>query len=332
MFNDHVMQQGPSPQVIDDVITAAQALADGHLAALPTETVYGLAARADLPDAVARIYAVKGRPADHPLIVHVSDLEAARAWAADVPRHAVALAEACWPGPLTLVLPRSTRASDAVTGGQETVALRVSSHPVFRGVLDALIAITRDEAIGLAAPSANRFGRVSPTTTAHVVDELTGLLGPSDVVVEGGSSSVGIESTIVDCTGDAPVLLRPGAVTADDIARITGLPLGTTSTARVSGSLPSHYAPTATVRILRADEVPAEPDSRTGLLALADVPTPPGMVRLSAPESSADYAVHLYAALRQADALQLAQVIAVPPPAHGIGAAILDRLTRAATR
>ena len=320
---------------ITDPIAAAQALANGHLAALPTETVYGLAGRADLPSAVARIYAVKGRPADHPLIVHVSDLVAARTWAADLPYYAAALASACWPGPLTLVLPRSTRARDEVTGGQETVALRVPSHPVFRAVLDALIAITRDEAIGLAAPSANRFGRVSPTTAQHVVDELAAHLTAGDVIVEGGASTVGLESTIVDCTGDAPALLRPGAVTIEEIARITGLPVGIASTVRAPGMLASHYAPTAAVTVIESgesDQLRSDPTSRSGLLALAAVPTPDGMVRLSAPHDSAEYARVLYAALRQADALGLDRVLAVLPSPDGVGAAIADRLARAAHR
>ena len=316
-------------RLVADPIAAAQALADGHLAALPTETVYGLGARADLPAAIARVYAVKGRPADHPLIVHVGDLEAVRAWSADVPFYAARLAERYWPGPLTLVLPRSTRALDAVTGGQDTVALRVPEHAGFRAVLDALAAITGDDAIGIAAPSANRFGQVSPTTAAHVVDEIGALLATDDVVLDGGPCGVGVESTIVDCTGDAPVLLRPGAVSADDIRATTGLELGTRSTVRAPGTLAAHYAPAARVRIVSADEL-ASLTPPVGVLALADVPTPVGAVRLAAPADADEYARVLYAALREADALALPLIAAVPPADSGVGAAVLDRLTRAA--
>ena len=317
----------------DDPATAAQALADGHLAALPTETVYGLGARADDPHAIARVYATKGRPADHPLIVHVRDADAAWAWAAEVPDHARKLAAHFWPGPLTLVLPRSARAGDHVTGGQDTVALRVPSHELFREVLDALAERTRDPAIGIAAPSANRFGRVSPTTAEHVEQELGGLLTENDVLLDGGASDVGVESTIVDCTGPEPVILRPGRVSEEDVARATGATLGHHSAVRAPGTLASHYAPTARVLLITADDVAGltPNDARTGLLALAEIPTPPGIVRVAAPTSVDEYARVLYAVLREADALALTRVVAVPPSPEGVGAAVVDRLRRAAT-
>ena len=296
---------------------------------LPTETVYGLGARADDPAALARVYATKGRPADHPLIVHIADLDALHAWSADVPFYAARLAERFWPGPLTLVLPRSIRALDAVTGGQDTVALRLSEHPMFRAVLDALARDTGDDAIGIAAPSANRFGGVSPTTAQHVVDELGSLLQDRDVILDGGACGVGVESTIVDCTGDVPVILRPGAVSANDVREVTGLDLGTRSDVRAPGTLASHYAPTARVTIIAAADA-SDVKPPAGLLALASVPTPPGVVRLSAPETVDDYARVLYAALREADALHLPSVVAIAPPPEGIGAAVIDRLTRAA--
>lgn len=318
---------------------AARALAAGHLAALPTETVYGLGARADDPHAVARVYATKGRPADHPLIVHVLDAEAAWEWGTDIPEYARALGQAHWPGPLTLVLPRSPRARDFITGGQGTVAVRVPVHPVMRATLEALIDLTDDPAIGVAAPSANRFGRVSPTTAQHVIDELETHLTDDDVVLEGGASEVGVESTIVDCTGDLPAILRPGAITADDVRAATGLALGEHSQVRAPGTLASHYAPTATVQVIDeahaanpTELIDASQDARVGLLALAHVPTPPGMVRLSAPRTTEEYAQVLYRALREADALELQQVIAVTPPAEGVGTAVIDRLNRAATR
>ncbi len=326
----------------DDTAAAAAALAAGHLAAVPTETVYGLGARADDPHAVARVYAAKGRPADHPLIVHVRDADAAWQWAASVPDFARDLAARHWPGPLTLVLERSARAGDFVTGGQDTVAVRVPAHPVFRAVLDELAAITGDPAVGVAAPSANRFGRVSPTTVQHVTDELGALLSADDVVLDGGASDVGVESTIVDCTGDAPVILRPGRVSHDDVSKATGLVLGHHSPVRAPGTLAAHYAPTARVIVVDAGDVTTTLsendvtsdvtgiDARTGLLALAAVPTPAGIVRLAAPSTADDYARVLYSALREADALQLTRVFAVAPPPDGVGAAVADRLRRAA--
>ncbi len=314
---------------------AARALADGRLAAVPTETVYGLGARADLPHAIARVYAAKGRPADHPLIVHVADAGALEDWAAHVPVYARQLAAAEWPGPLTLVVPRTARAGDHVTGGQDTVAIRVSSHPAMRAVLDELVALVGDPAVGVAAPSANRFGRVSPTTAAHVQAELDGVLDDDDVVLEGGASAVGVESTIVDCTGPRPVVLRPGRISAADVTRITGLPVDTGSSVRAPGTLASHYSPRARVRLVRADELDAAlaeapRDATVGLLAPDAIRTPEGIVRLSEPADADAYARVLYAALREADALQLTDVLAVPPSAEGIGAAVIDRLTRAA--
>jgi L-threonylcarbamoyladenylate synthase len=326
-LNGHVL-------VTSDPSIAARALRDGRLAVLPTETVYGLGARADLPRAIARVYAAKARPADHPLIVHVRDAAAAWSWCREAPPYALALADAYWPGPLTLVLPRSPLAGDFVTGGQDTVAVRVPAHPVMQSVLRGLAVLLEDDAVGIAAPSANRFGRVSPTTADHVRLELADSLEDKDVLLDGGASVVGVESTIVDCTGPLPVLLRPGHVSSADIERATGLAGGTTSSVRAPGTLASHYAPRATVRLvgradLTAHEVPH--DASWGVLALAAVPTPAGVVRLSEPVDAYEYARVLYSSLREADALGLDTVLAVPPPSDGIGAAVLDRLTRAAT-
>lgn len=310
---------------------AVSALLEGRLAVLPTETVYGLGARADLPRAIARVYAAKGRPADHPLIVHVLDEAALPAWGRDYPAYARALAAECWPGPLTLVVPRTERAGDFVTGGQDTVALRVPSHPLMRAVLARLAERSADPWIGVAAPSANRFGRVSPTSAAHVREELDGFLHDDDVLLDGGASSVGVESTIVDCTGPAPVILRPGEVSAADIRAVTGLDTAGHSRVRAPGTLASHYAPQAAVSLVDSEALTTtESDATIGLLALADVATPAGMVRLSAPETAADYARVLYASLHEADALGLTSVLAVAPPPEGIGAAVIDRLTRAA--
>jgi L-threonylcarbamoyladenylate synthase len=316
-----------------DPSAAALRLRDGGLVAVPTETVYGLAARADDPRAVARIYAAKGRPADHPLIVHVANATALDQWAASIPDYARALADAFWPGPMTLVVKRSKRAGDFVTGGQDSVAVRVSSHPLMDETLRALIQLTGDPSVGIAAPSANRFGRVSPTSTQHVLDEFVGIIGDEDLILDGGESAVGVESTIIDCTDEIPRLLRAGAITIDDIERVTGIKPGMTSAVRASGTLESHYSPSADVVITDvaglATSHPTD-GARVGVLALASVETPIGMVRLSTPASNDEYAHVLYAALREADALQLATVLAVLPDESGLGAAVIDRLRRAA--
>jgi L-threonylcarbamoyladenylate synthase len=318
------------PLLTRDPARAVAALRAGRLAVLPTETVYGLGADAADPHAVARVYAVKGRPADHPVIVHLADAAALDAWAARVPAYARRLAVGCWPGPLTLVLPRHDRVGDHVTGGQPTVGLRVPDHPLTLRVLMELDA-------GVAAPSANRFGRVSPTTAAHVLAELADALVPgADVVLDGGACDVGVESTILDCTGDAPVVLRPGAVSAALVARVGGVaPVARAEGARVRapGTLLSHYAPQARVRLVAGDGLPGSDESAAptvGLLAPVEVVTPRGVVRLGAPTDAAAYAQGLYAALREADALGLDEVWAVPPEGGELGEAVRDRLTRAA--
>jgi L-threonylcarbamoyladenylate synthase len=305
----------------DHLDRAARALHNGHLVAFPTETVFGLGADAANPAAVARIFATKGRPADHPLIVHVSSAELIGELAADIPRFAHDLAAALWPGPLTLILERSAAVSDTVTGGQPTVGVRVPSHPVAMQLLRTFESLGGR---GVAAPSANRFGRVSPTTAAAVRAELGALLGPHDLILDGDPSDVGIESTIVDCTGAAPVVLRPGSITDDIIVAVTGLALGEREAGiRVSGSLPAHYAPAATVVLDMA------PQSGDGFIALADHDTPEGVVRLAAPGSADDFARELYAALRAADDAGLRRVVVMSPQGPGIAVAIRDRLWRA---
>jgi L-threonylcarbamoyladenylate synthase len=264
----------------------------GNLVAFPTETVYGLGADACNADAVARIYSVKGRPADHPLIVHVASMDALGDWAADVPGYAISLARDFWPGPMTLIMKRSGLAGDFVTGGQDTVGVRVPDHPVALGLLQAFAKIGGK---GVAAPSANRFGNVSPTTAQAVADELSDYLGEADQILDGGPCQVGVESTIIDCTGDAPRILRPGAVTVAMIEESTGLVVGDSNEQagkkaadgsavdekeiRVSGSLDSHYAPVATVVL---DQSPV---AGQGFIAMADVATPDGVVRLAAPKA-----------------------------------------------
>lgn len=317
---------------------AALILARGDLVALPTETVYGLAARADQPQAVARMYAAKGRPANHPVIVHVESADAIESYVVNPPQYALTLAKTFWPGPMTLVLNRSELIGDFITGGQDTVGLRVPNHPLFLATLTELARLTGVNDIGLAAPSANRFGRVSPTTAAHVIEEFADVLGDEDGVLDGGATHVGVESTIIDCTGDVPHILRSGAITVDDVERVTGLTVATKlSVTRAPGTLASHYAPNA--RVIIATESAAAPEcaqllthgDRVGLLALARVATPPNVVRLADPGTATEYAAALYAALREADALDLTVVVAVPPAGNdGLEPAILDRLTRAA--
>ncbi len=289
--------------------------------AMPTETVYGLAADATNPSAVARIYAVKGRPADHPLIVHFSDPKLINSWAAEVPDYATDLAKAFWPGPMTLVLSRTDLAGDFITGGQDTVAVRVPRHPV---ALKLLSEFEQLGGLGVAAPSANRFGKVSPTNSSAVRAELGDYLDAEDMILEGGDSEVGIESTIIDCTSESPKLLRLGAITAEMITQATGLSVSRApSTIRVSGSLASHYAPNAKV-VLDQAVLPGE-----GLIALESEPTPDSVIRLIAPVDVQGYAQQLYFALRQADALGLRRVVAITPKGDGLAEAIRDRLQRA---
>jgi L-threonylcarbamoyladenylate synthase len=302
---------------------AAANLLAGNLVAFPTETVYGLGADACNADAVARIYSVKGRPADHPLIVHVASMDALGDWAADVPAYAIALARDYWPGPMTLVVKRSALAADFITGGQDTVGVRVPNHPVALGLLEAFAKLGGK---GVAAPSANRFGHVSPTTAQAVSDELSAYLVEDDLILDGGACDVGVESTIIDCTGDAPMILRPGAITEEMIEHSTELDvLGADGVAiRVSGSLESHYSPKAKV-VLDQSPLPGQ-----GFIAMADVATGPGVVRLAAPTTHDEFARVLYSALRSADEQKLNTVVVVQPGGNGIAIAICDRLKRAA--
>ena len=320
---------------------AAANLLAGNLVAFPTETVYGLGADACNADAVARVYSVKGRPVDHPLIVHVGSMDGLGDWASEVPEYAISLARDFWPGPMTLIMKRSELAGDFVTGGQDTVGVRVPDHAVALGLL---LAFAQIGGKGIAAPSANRFGNVSPTTAQAVADELSDYLGEADQILDGGPCQVGVESTIIDCTGDVPRILRPGAVTAEMISESTGLSLGGKFTyseedlagitingkavdevkIRVSGSLDSHYAPVAAVVL---DQSPV---AGQGFIAMADVATPDGVVRLAAPKNDEEFARVLYAALRAADEQGLKTVVVSQPAGDGIAIAIRDRLKRAA--
>lgn len=303
---------------------AAKVLATGGLVAFPTETVYGLGADACNEMAVVRIYSVKGRPADHPLIVHIASMDLLGDWADDVPAYAIALARDFWPGPMTLVVKRSELAGDFVTGGQDTVGVRVPAHPVALGLLEAF---EKAGGKGVAAPSANRFGHVSPTTAQAVSDELSDYLIDGDLILDGGACDVGVESTIIDCTGDAPKILRPGAITEEMIIKSTGLSVvGVVENReiRVSGSLDAHYAPAATVLL---DQTP---QSGQGFIALSTIQTPEGVIRLAAPTTHEEFARILYSALRAADGQGLKTVVVQQPHGGGIAIAIRDRLKRAA--
>lgn len=306
----------------DALNNAAQLLKAGTLVAFPTETVYGLGADATNPDAVARIYAVKGRPADHPLIVHIADMQDIGDWSKEIPDYAIDLARSFWPGPMTLILKRSELAQDFITGGQETVGLRVPDHTVALAFLNAFKKIGGK---GVAAPSANRFGHVSPTTAEAVHEELGEYMDAEDLILNGGPSMVGVESTIIDCTASAPRILRPGAITVEMIEAVTGVKVeNRDDVIRVSGSLENHYAPEAQV-VLDGHPRPGD-----GLIALNSYPTPEGAIRLASPINNEDFARQLYAALREADAQGIDQVIVIQPDGGDIAIAIRDRLGRAA--
>ena len=303
---------------------AAQSIAAGHLVAFPTETVYGLGADATNESGVAKIYKAKGRPADHPLIVHIASIDAMGDWAEDISEYAINLARDFWPGPMTLVFNRSELAKDFITGNQNTVGLRVPNQPI------ALALLKEFEKLGgkgIAAPSANRFGAVSPTTAQAVKDELENYLDQaSDVILDGGPCQVGVESTIIDCTTDTPQILRLGAITKEMIAQSTGLLVvdEVQSDIRVSGSLESHYSPNAHVVL------DTQPQIGEGFIAMDSIETPPGAIRLAAPSSIEGFAREIYSALRYADAQGLTKVCVIQPEGEGLAAAIRDRLKRAA--
>ena len=306
---------------------AAASLIAGNLVAFPTETVYGLGADACNKEAVARIYEVKGRPTDHPLIVHISSIEHLDKWASDIPKYAIKLARAFWPGPMTLVLPRTNLAKDFITGGQNNVGIRVPTHTVALALLKEFEA---QGGLGVAAPSANRFGKLSPTTAAAVEIELGKFLSNADQILDGGASKVGVESTIIDCTNAPPVILRPGAVTIEMIEEVLDIELDRESTPskeiKVPGMLASHYSPNAKVYL---SGVPSPGD---GYIALADLPTPAGAIRLASPKDNDEYAQILYESFRSADSKGLKNLFVVPPHNQGVGVAINDRLAKAANQ
>jgi L-threonylcarbamoyladenylate synthase len=314
-----------------DISRAAETLRRGGLVAFPTETVYGLGADADNDGALARLYAVKGRPGEHPVIVHVGAPEQLDEWAADVPVAARRLGDALWPGPLTIVVRRAGRVLDAVTGGGDTVGVRVPDQPV-------ALALLRAFGGGIAAPSANRFGHVSPTTAADVRADLG---DDVDVVLDDGPCTVGVESTIVDCTGNQLVILRPGGITRERVEEVSGQAVGVRSDGlvRAPGTLKSHYAPETTVLVVDRQELTERATAllaageRVAVLAPRPIPAfPADVLVLDAPAGADEYARVLYARLREADRRGVDVLVAVPPPETGVGVAVGDRLRRAAGR
>ena len=301
-----------------DIDDAVAALVAGGLVALPTETVYGLAADAEQPDAVRRVFTTKGRPADHPLIVHIAGADAIDGWARDLPDAAAVLAEACWPGPLTMLLRRGPRTGEWVTGARDTVGIRVPAHAATLAVLERFGG-------GVAAPSANRFGKVSPTTAQHVLDDLGSLLDPAkDRILDGGPCRVGVESTIVDLTVRPPQILRAGAIDVDTIERLLGTRVAAAAgPSRAAGMLAAHYAPDC--RVVLAE-------SATDAVQLADEARRDG-ARVSILDRTDDLVVaaqRLYDDLRSADRAAVDVLVVRLPPARGLGHALRDRLAKAA--
>ncbi len=322
-----MIRPGTDPAALAE---AVRLIRQGELLGMPTETVYGLAADASNDAAVAKIFAAKGRPADHPLIVHVADASQVPHYAREVPAFAERLIAAFWPGPLTLILPRQPGAATAAAGGQDSVGLRCPSHPVAQALLKAC-------GTGVAAPSANRFGRVSPTTAQHVADEL----GPDLLVLDGGPCEVGIESTIVDCTRGQPILLRPGVLTRAQLQAACGEAVLDKDAAisqavpRASGTLESHYAPSARVRLLSASAMQDVLDAgvasgTTAVYARSALQVPTGVAVHRMPADAAAAAHELFAMLRALDRPGLAQILVEAVPAAAEWDGVRDRLARAA--
>ena len=310
----------------DEIKKAAQALKDGHLVAFPTETVYGLGADATNENAVSRVYSVKERPTDHPLIVHISSINQLGKWAIDIPEYAIKLAEEFWPGPMTLILKRSEIAKDFITGGQENVGIRVPNQKV---ALLLLIEFERLGGYGVAAPSANKFGAVSPTSAHAVIEEIGSNLISTDLVLNDGICLIGVESTIIDCTKEFPAVIRPGWLTQEQITECTGITPKVKSfrnSLKSPGLLESHYSPKARVFL---DSIPGLGD---GFIASAEISTPKGAIRLASPKTVEEFAAEIYSALRIGDQKKLNQIMVIQPVGNGLALAIRDRLGKAAKK
>lgn len=306
-----------------DILKAAMALKNGYLVAFPTETVYGLGADATNQDAVSRIFSIKNRPKNHPLILHLGSINEIENWAIEIPDYAYKLANKYWPGPMTLILKRRSNVKDFVTGGQETVGIRIPNHEIALSLLQEFKKIGSG---AIVAPSANKFGKVSPTSFEHVNQELLKDLDSNDLILDGGQCQIGVESSIIDCTKSFPKVLRPGAISEEQITKIIELDLSSKPTdIRVSGSFKSHYAPNAKVLL---DQTPAPGD---GFIALKNIPTPQGAIRVGEPLNIEEFAKNLYSNLRRVDELALEKVVVIQPQGLGLAVAIRDRLKKASS-
>ncbi len=311
----------PTPHLIQK---SAGILKSGGLVAFPTETVYGLGSDALNELAVSRIYSSKGRPNNHPLIVHISSADKMFIWSNRIPSYANDLANMFWPGPMTLILPRSNLAKNFITGGQDSVGLRVPSHRV---ALELLSSFESEGGLGVAAPSANKFGAVSPTTAKSVLQEIGECLSDSDVILDGGQCEIGLESTIIDCTAKTPTILRPGAITYEKLSEVMKLdfkPLPSSNRIRTSGTLKSHYSPKVKV-VLNCMPEPGD-----GFVALNNIATPAGVIRLIAPKNTREFARNLYLAFRDGDEQNVRRIVVMVPKFGGFQEAIKDRVIKAA--
>lgn len=303
-----------------DIKRSAIALKEGRLVAFPTETVYGIGADATNKKAVSRIYSVKGRPPDHPLIVHISSIEQVEKWSIDIPTFAMKLARKFWPGPMTLILRKSELAKDFITGGQNNVGLRIPAQAIALSLLEEFENLGGS---GISAPSANKFGAVSPTYAQAVAEEIGQDLDKRDILIDGGFCQIGIESTIIDCTGEMPVILRPGTISKNQIHLAGGLETRNSSgnvKIKAPGLLEAHYSPQAEVKL----EGPIS--TGDGFLALANIPTPEGAVRLGSPNTIEEFAKIMYKTLRLCDQLKIRKIIVIEPEGDGLAEAIRDRL------
>ena len=308
----------------DLILQAAQILKSGGLVAFPTETVYGLGADAVNEYAVSRIYRSKGRPTNHPLIVHISSASKMLNWSEKIPDYAHELASKYWPGPMTLILPRTNLAENFITGGQDSVGIRVPNHNIALKLLSSFESLG---GLGVAAPSANRFGAVSPTTAESVQLELGEHLSKTDLILDGGQCAIGLESTIINCTTRVPSILRPGAITYEmlsEIIKISDSSKVKFNELRTSGIFKSHYAPKAKVIL---NSLPSEGE---GLIALINIPTPKGVIRLMSPKNIEEFAKDLYLALRSGDRQNISKIAILIPEGTGLNEAIKDRLIKAA--
>ena len=307
----------------NQISTSVEVLRNGGLVAFPTETVYGLGADANNDDAVRRIFKVKGRPTNHPLIVHISSGSQLSMWARDIPDYAKNLAEKFWPGPLTLILKSSGFASSYVTGGHENIGVRVPSHPLALELLDSF---AKTGGFGIAAPSANRFGAVSATSATAVKNEIGKFLDKNDFILDGGDCEIGIESTIINCLNESPSIIRPGFLSEKILRTNLGIDFVSKSLnnqVSASGEFRSHYSPRARV-VLNETALPGE-----GFIAFSNIKTPNGAIRLASPETIEQFARYLYKALSDGDSKGLSKIVVITPRGHELAEAICDRLFKA---